>query len=235
MADYEFPKAPKIEAAWRAAHKAFESLIPERHAYANESGLDITEVISQFPALAKNAEIAAAGELGPLISWEGPWNEGDWKLTMTGADFDGDLGFGPVELHDSAFTGPRDDWSGSALDQAATAYRRACGWDFAPGQAGVWLLMLAPASVFGTGSPPTSGIYSGHLVGFVILYDRDEDGSHESVGHIWTAAAWRRRGIASQLLAEAGARFGYQRVEGPYTDDGRAFLKARQAPAGAVP
>jgi hypothetical protein len=37
----------------------------------------------------------------------------------------------------------------------------------------------------------------GNLVGFAILYDRDEDDQYEALGHIRTAAAARRRGIAA--------------------------------------
>ena len=59
-----------------------------------------------------------------------------------------------------------------------------------------------------------------------MIYDRDKDGTHESVGHVWTARAWRRRGIARRLLAEARERFGSDRIEGPYTEKGAALVKA---------
>ncbi len=68
--------------------------------------------------------------------------------------------------------------------------------------------------------------YSGNLTGFVILFDHDQDGTHESVGHMWVARAWRRRGIARRLLAEARTRFDYQRVEGPLTEESTAFFAA---------
>ena len=63
-------------------------------------------------------------------------------------------------------------------------YRRATRWDFAPGETGIWLLMLAPLSAIGSSE---SMSYFGHLTGFAVLYDRDEDDRHESVGHVWTA------------------------------------------------
>ncbi|MGW1682638.1 hypothetical protein [Saccharopolyspora sp. NPDC002376] len=50
--------------------------------------------------------------------------------------------------------------------------------------------------------------------------------AYESVGHIWTATAWQRRGIARRLLAEARSRFPVTSVEEPYTDEGAAFLGA---------
>ncbi|WP_189155663.1 hypothetical protein [Lentzea pudingi] len=46
------------------------------------------------------------------------------------------------------------------------------------------------------------------------------------MGHIWTAAAWQRQGIARRLLTEARSRFPVTRVEEPYTDNGKAFLAA---------
>jgi GNAT superfamily N-acetyltransferase len=68
--------------------------------------------------------------------------------------------------------------------------------------------------------------YTGYLIGFAILYDRDEDGAYESVGHIWTAAAWRRRGISRRLMAEARSRFQFTGIEEPYTKEGAAFMEA---------
>lgn len=84
--------------------------------------------------------------------------------------------------------------------------------------------MLAP--VRGGGGEDGPWDYTGHLTGFVILYDRDSDGAYESVGHIWTAAAWRRRGIARRLLADARSRFQFRIIERPYTANGAAFVEA---------
>lgn len=228
MADYEFPKASKIEKAYRKAQRALLDIIPSERTYRDgEEGLLITELVSHMRTLLDEAEMTVAGELGPLISWRAPLREGDWSLTMTGVDLDNAAAdFGEAKLCDDAFRGPGGDWFEGSLDRAARAYRREARWDFSPGEAGMWLLMLAPISAtggFDTGRP---AIYSGHLVGFVILHDRDEDGDFESVAHIWTASAWRRRGIARQLLAEARSRFPITGVEGPCTDDGGAFLRA---------
>jgi ribosomal protein S18 acetylase RimI-like enzyme len=66
---------------------------------------------------------------------------------------------------------------------------------------------------------------TGNLIGFAIMYDQPEP---EGVSHVWTARAWRRRGIASRLLDEAGSRFGSDRLQGPFTSDGAALRRARE-------
>jgi ribosomal protein S18 acetylase RimI-like enzyme len=66
---------------------------------------------------------------------------------------------------------------------------------------------------------------SGNLIGFAIMYDPPEP---EGVSHVWTARAWRRRGIASRLLDEARSRFGSDRLQGPFTSDSAALRQARQ-------
>jgi ribosomal protein S18 acetylase RimI-like enzyme len=234
MSDYEFPAVPDIEAAYRTAYRALAGIIPRADSSTSEAGLSVTELISHFRFMAEEAEMAAAARLGPLISWEAPRPDGDWELVMTGADLDNGLyDFGVVALEESAFQGHGGGWSGGSLERAARAYKRAARWDFAPGEAGVWLLMLAPT--WASGGEPGPMSYSGHLAGFVIHYDRDKDGAYESVGHIWTAAAWRRRGIARSLLAEAKSRFKYTRIEGPYTKDGGALVEATRDLSGGSP
>jgi ribosomal protein S18 acetylase RimI-like enzyme len=103
---------------------------------------------------------------------------------------------------------------------------RECGWDFAPGKAGMWLVRVAPTSWIGG---EERGFARGNLIGFLILHDRDEDGEHESIVHIWTARAHRRSGVASGLLAEARSRFPVRLIEGPATEDGYALIEARAA------
>jgi hypothetical protein len=85
----------------------------------------------------------------------------------------------------------------------------------------MWLLMLAPESGYNTDS---GWAYSGHLAGFVILHDRDQDGRYESVAHMWAAQGWRRQGIALNLLQEARSRFNYTAVEEPLTEASTAFF-----------
>jgi ribosomal protein S18 acetylase RimI-like enzyme len=228
MADYEFPEVPEVESAYRAAHRALENIVSAsewRFNYMPESGLEFPEVVGQFPAMVQEAETVLAGQIGPRISWEAEQRD-EWDLVPAGIDLnaDRDLGFG-VTLPDSAIEGEGGFWEGSPLEIAARAYRRAARWDFAPGEAGIWLLMLAPLSAVGSSE---SMPYFGHLTGFAVLYDRDEDDRHESVGHVWTAKAWRRRGIARRLLQEAAERFGADKIDGPYTQDGSALVAAFQ-------
>jgi ribosomal protein S18 acetylase RimI-like enzyme len=224
VTDYQFPRAPQIERAYRAAHRALEGIVSPGYSFAPEEDLPITDVISQFGSMVREAELAVAAQLGPLISWEAPRRDTDWELVMSGIDLDNDAyDFGAVKLGGDAFDGP-DGWQSSVLGRAARAYKRASQWDFAPDEAGLWLVMLAPVSGIGGEDGPWH--YTGHLAGFVILYDRDRDGAYESVGHMWTAAAWRRRGIARRLLAEARSRFQFKGIEGPYTADGAAFVEA---------
>ena len=187
--------------------------------------MSVSELVADLRSLVDSMEVVTAAKLGALMSWKSP-REMDWEPIVAGIDFGpGGYDFG-VTPGEDATEGPYGDWTGSALNNAALAYKRQCGWDFAPGQAGVWLVMLAPVSgVGGDSEEPWS--YSGHLTGFVILYDRDEDGTYESVGHIWTASAWQRQGIARHLLDEARQRFGDGLVfEQPYTDAGAALIES---------
>lgn len=153
------------------------------------------------------------------MSWKGPAPteavDEDWPAQVLAID---------------AEDGTRDDpegaydlwkWDGSALDRAARAYRRECRWDFAPGEAGLWFVAAAPWSW--VGGEDGDGQCGGNLVGFAILHDRDNDGDY-SLAHLWTAQGWRRRGIASILLAKADAAYSIKRVEWPVTKSGRALL-----------
>lgn len=224
MSDYDFPDVPQIESAYRAAYRALGQLVPPQRMYVPEENLALTELISHLRIVADEAEMTVAAHLGPLVSWSGPPKDGDWDLILTGTDFDGgERDYGDITLNDSTYEGPAGTWHGSPLDCAARAYRREADWDFAPDQSGIWLLMLAPTSASGGDD---LWFYSGHVVGFVILHDRDRDGRFESVAHVWTAGAWRRRGIARRLMDEVRSRYPVTGVEGPYTKSGAAFLRA---------
>lgn len=161
-------------------------------------------------------------ELGPVLCWNAPCPEETAFAPFTArVDFDGSepATDGNLKWSDSAFEPDR------GFNAAATAYRRACGWDYAPGGTGIWLVRVAP-TLWIRGAEPHFG--KGNLIGFLILYDRDGKG-YESVGHIWTARAHRRAGVASALLAEARTHFPLVEVEGPVTRPGAAFLRARAA------
>jgi hypothetical protein len=58
----------------------------------------------------------------------------------------GDSSSGNVRIGRDAYEGIDETWHRSALEYAGRIYRRACGWDFPPGEGGVWLLMLAPST-----------------------------------------------------------------------------------------
>lgn len=226
--DYWYPEvSQEIATAYRTAHRALEKIIPgEGYGFIPEKDLsDAIEVLSQFPAIVEMAQNVVNAYLGPRIAWTATSTDGKFELTVAGIDLDDPGGSGDfaVKLAASAYEGDSGTWSDSSLDLAASVYRSEAGWDFAPGEAGTWLLMLAPESVVGASGEWS---YCGRLAGFVILYDRDDDGKCDSVGHMWTAHAWRRRGIARQLLQEAKSRFGYERVEGPLTGGSAALLKA---------
>ncbi|GAA3561321.1 hypothetical protein GCM10022222_51350 [Amycolatopsis ultiminotia] len=229
MTDYEFPRTPEIENAYRAAYKALAALAP--HAVTAEEETSFPDVLSQFQFLIDRADLATSGQLGPPVSWQAPRLDGDWDLVMSGIDLDNGVhDFDDVQLGTDACEGSNGSWRDSALARAGLVYKRACKWDFPPGEAGVWLVMLAPVSASGGEDEDGPWYFSGRLAGFVVVYDRDEDGAYESVGHIWTATAWQRRGIARRLLAEARSRFPVTSVEEPYTRAGAAFLGACRAP-----
>ena len=228
MSGYHFPEVPDIEAAYRAAFRALEKLAPQNAAWVHEADSDFSDILSQFSWIVGEADMAVAGTFGPRITWRGEHHVGNWDLIVAETDLDGDgEAFGVTCLDDCVFQGTDGTWHGGALDQAARVYRRECGWDFSPGESGVWLLMLAPVSAVG-GSSGEPWFYSGHLAGFVILHDRDKDGTYESVAHMWTAKAWRRRGIARRLLGKARSTFGTRDFEGPFTEDGAAFVRASE-------
>jgi GNAT superfamily N-acetyltransferase len=229
MTDYDFPEVPEIEDTYRAAYRTLGKLVPAKRMHVREENLALTELISHFRFVVDEAEMTVAAQIGPLVSWSGPRKESDWDLIVSGLDLAdcGERDFGEVTLSDSTYEGPDGGWTGSPLDRAARAYRREAEWDFAPDESGIWLLMLAPTSACGGDE---TWYYNGHIVGFVILHDRDGDDLFESVAHIWTAAAWRRRGIARRLMAEARSRFSFTEVEGPYTKSGAAFLRTIDVP-----
>lgn len=223
---YQLPDFPEeIKSAYRAAHRALEGMFPEDSTFVSEVRFDdINEVISQFPFMASKAEMVVESYRGPEIMWKVKSAEPELDVVIAGVDLDAgrERSFG-VELDDSAFEGDGDGWPDSSLDRAARIYKRETGWDFPPGKAGVWLLALAPESAHGSAGEWS---FDGYLAGFVILYDRDKDGRYDSVGHMWTARGWRRKGIAVRLLTEAKSRFGYSKIEKPLTKDSAALLEA---------
>ena len=217
MSEYRRYETPEIERAYQAAHRELETMPPPRSAFL--PGIDLTHAVM--------SEL-----LGPDVSWQTGRQAEEWTLTMACVDSDHQRGHGfDVVVDDSEYD---FEYPGSALNRAARAYRSAAGWDYStPEDGGIWLLMLAPMAFAGGNDSPWR--YRGHLVGIVILYDRDKDGVYEAVGHAWTAKAWRRQGIARRLLEEASSRFQAATLEKPYTKDGAALAKSVQWPGAAAP
>jgi ribosomal protein S18 acetylase RimI-like enzyme len=163
------------------------------------------------------------------MSWQAPFlgRDCDWELRTHSIDLDSR---GRGDDQDAFSTNELAlGFEDSVLDMAARAYRRECKWDFSPGDGGVWLIVLRPTSWSASEEHEERRSASGNLVGFLILHDRDADGEYESVAHIWTAARWRRRGIATHLLEQARARFPVAAIEGPPTELGAALVSARAA------
>lgn len=108
-----------------------------------------------------------------------------------------------------------------------TGPKTVVGWNSAPREADVWLLIPDPCRASGG----WMGRHTGHPTGFAVLYDRDEDGSYESVGHVWTAIAWRRKGTGQRLLTWLLRRIfncqkGDYRTQSPRIRHGRLRMPA---------
>jgi hypothetical protein len=160
MSGFEFPEAPEIETAYRTAYEALRAIAP-RPSIDSGRALTISELICQFGRVAEEAELAAAAQIEPLVGWRGPEPE-QGKLGPVSAVVDldsGDYSSDDIRLRRDAYEGIDGTWHGSALDYAGRTYKRECGWDVPPGEAGVWLLMLVP--VQGVGARTTLGRTSG--------------------------------------------------------------------------
>jgi ribosomal protein S18 acetylase RimI-like enzyme len=115
------------------------------------------------------------------------------------------------------------DWENSGFNRAARSYQRECGWDFPPGESGVWLAYCLPTD--GCGGKDELN-YGANLAGFLVLHDRDEDGNYESLAHVWTAKAVRNKNIGKMLVTEARRRFPVRQVEWPVTKLGTALFRS---------
>jgi ribosomal protein S18 acetylase RimI-like enzyme len=176
------------------------------------------ELLHDVQQLAETLSEDYAAQFGPRLYVEGPQrcSMEDPHILVFGFDDDLDLY--------CRFHLPSDfEWYNIGLARAATAYRRCCGWDFAPGEAGIWLCYYLITD--GMGGGEGSWHYNGNVVGFAILYDRDKDDQYESLGHIWTAAAARRKGVARALITHARQHFPLKSAEGPLTSDSRGLFE----------
>ncbi|MGW6263998.1 GNAT family N-acetyltransferase [Cellulosimicrobium funkei] len=203
-----------MEHRYREVHRVLGLLNPNK-SYCSPG--DIPDIVDELERLAREARESAAATLGPSLHWTGSLDQVDtdtWGPVVLQVDFDtGEHDLPEGSRHE-------DEWDGSSLHLAAIAYRRECGWDFTPGKTGVWLLSVHP---FRGQSTTTWATWGGVLTGFVILYDEGE--GYQTLGHVWTAQHWRRRGIATKLVQLAKERFPVRQVDG-LSQDGDRFLRA---------
>lgn len=108
----------------------------------------------------------------------------------------------------------------SGLPDAALAYKRESGWDFAPGDAGVWVLCVMPST--GCGGEDR-WFYDCNILGFLVLYDYQ--GAYK-LEHLWTAECARRKGVARKIVEHARERFPIKGVSQILTRAGKAFLES---------
>lgn len=180
-----------------------------------EHGLHF-ELLQDVQSLARIISEDYAAQFGPRLAVKGPAKVSLSRAHILAFDFDEDRELCRFSLPEHYV----DAWHETGFAHAATAYRRECHWDFAPGEAGIWLCYyLMSDGAGGDGE----WYYNGNLVGFAILYDRKQDGY--ALDHIWTASAARRHGIASALIKYARRKFKLRTVSGPLTKHGHALIK----------
>ena len=78
MNDYRIPEIPQIEQAYRGAHRALETIMPESFGFLPEADLECSDVLSQFPLLVGEAALVVAAHLGPYIAWQAEPHRGDF-------------------------------------------------------------------------------------------------------------------------------------------------------------
>jgi len=181
--------------------------------------IDHNAVMSELLTRVEWVQNVYDGEYGPLAGWPGGWTEETWgKPDVRVWVFDEEVEYDDDDLCYEM----EGDFDESSLGRAGRAYRRESGWDFAPGEAGVWVAAYLPTAWTG-GSDKSTGWLSGNLVSFAVLHDRDHDGEVESLAHLWTARCLRRQGFARAVVERSRERFPISYAEGPATDDGLAF------------
>ncbi len=184
-----------------------------------------SDLLYDIEAMARMMRDEYAAVFGPNVQLVGHHEttmDAGHVVVIDWDNFDGQPTFEDIAPGELALP-KRATFDESGYAEAAQAYRRACGWDFSPGGDGVWITY----NLLTDGSGGSEEMhYNAHLVGFVILYDRDGDGEYESLAHMWTAKAARRKGVASRLLEAARAR-GVTNVEGPLTEESDPFFMSR--------
>jgi GNAT superfamily N-acetyltransferase len=207
------------EADLRTAYEALQRISPRQPYERAASSMEMHELVVDVDRKLYEALEVVDAELGPVVSWRsGPAPaDYDWRVEVLQVDFDEGL----RSLPEFGWDGLPLTWEDTGFWRAAVAYRRECRWDFSPGSAGIWVAALAPTFSAGAGDETA---WTGNLVGFVVVHDRDEDGEYESIAHMWTATGWRGRGVATAMVQHARDQFPIRSVEGPVTEAGAGLL-----------
>jgi ribosomal protein S18 acetylase RimI-like enzyme len=207
----------------RALRDAFRALAPIAEASGRvlvpESDLDVDSLASELRSVTDWVlDRAYVAERGAQYSWKTNNRDlTDWTPEIVTVNLDDE------DLLD-------EDWLDSALHRVAVAYKWEARWDFPPGESGIWLLQATPTTKHFSEDDLRAPVTAfGHIVAFAVVHDRDDDGVHESLAHVWTARTWRRQGLASQLLAHAREHYAIRMVEGPATSAGVSLLRACHA------
>lgn len=87
MTDYTFPPAPGIEAAYRSATTALAALL-SRTSPGTGRPDGLLDLLSEWPRLIADADLAVTAQIGPSVSWTSPRCDQDWDLIATGVDLD---------------------------------------------------------------------------------------------------------------------------------------------------
>ena len=206
----------KLEDPIRHAYRALRALVPSAYLTAADDD-SLPVIVDELDTLYRMAHETIDAERGPRMTWLGDLDResGPGSVYFT-VDIETGIHSDPVGAY-CLERWSSDDWRESALARAAKAYQRECRWDVPPGADGVWVIAASPYRWI-------EGAFYGNLVGFMVIHDRDADGEYESIAHLWTAAAWRRRGIADQLIRTGRDSFPINTVEEPITSSGRALL-----------
>ena len=206
----------ELEGPIRDAYRALRAIVPSVYLTAPEDDA-LPIIVDELDTVYRMVQEAIDAERGPRMTWLGDFDE---EARPGSAVFVVDIDTGthsdPVGA-ECLVEWSSGDWRESALARAAKAYQRECRWDVPPGEDGVWVVAVSPYRWI-------EGAFYGNLVGFVVVHDRDDDGEYESIAHIWTATAWRRRGIADQLIRTTRDLLPINAVEEPITSSGQALL-----------
>lgn len=206
----------ELEGPIRDAYRALRAIVPPVYLTAPEDD-PLPIIVDELDTVYRMAHEAIDAERGPRMTWLGNVDEEAWPSSAVFVvDIDSGTHSDPVGA-ECLVEWSSGDWKESALARAAKAYQRECRWDAPPGEDGVWVVAASPYRWI-------EGAFYGNLVGFVVVHDRDDDGEYESIAHIWTATAWRRHGIADQLIRTTRDLLPINTVEEPITSSGQALL-----------